>query len=451
MRTNARALVALALLGLGVVASAATTNRSAAAADDVEVVDLAGIDVVQITGLIDPENESLLRDSLDDAERRDSTLVVIQLDSGGAVGVDLIELRDRIQRSAVPIAVWIGPAGATARGGAAYLATAAPILSMASNAKIGPCAPFALDESGERTAQRCEPDVRLSADAAVEAKVADQIDPSLRNLLFALDGRRVVMPVEGEITLSTKMVVPGADDPSINQDLRFRKLDITGQVLHTIAAPWVAYFLFVAGLSLLVFEFYAASVGAGALVGVLALVGACTGFSHLPVNGLGVALIIVGLLGLTIDVQAGGAGPWTAIGLLALVTGSLTLYDGSSRLDPPWWTIALVTVGVIAFFVGGLPAMLRTRFSTPTVGREGMIGEMGTAEVDLKPEGVVRVRGALWKARVNRSTPIKPGEAVRVVAVQGLVLEVEPETGGAQDYRERARKRGGRTGGAGEP
>lgn len=437
-----RVSLALGLCGFALAGFGSATDTAAAA--DIEVVDLPGIDVVQITGLIDPPNASLLRDSLDDAERRDSTLVVIQLDSGGAVGVDLIELRDRIQRSTVPVAVWVGPAGATARGGAAYLATAAPIVSMASNAKIGPCAPFTLDDTSERSQQRCDPGTRLSADAAVDAGIADQIDPSLRNLLFALDGSTIVMPFEGEVTLSTKLVVPGEEDPSINQDLRFRKLDIAGQILHTIGTPWVAYFLFVTGLSLLVFEFYAASVGAAALVGVLALVGASTGFSHLPVNGIGIALLVVGLLGLTIDVQAGGVGPWTAIGLIALVAGSLTLYDGSSRLDPSWWTILLVTLGVVAFFVGGLPAMLRTRFSTPTVGREGMIGEMGTAEVDLKPEGVVRVRGALWKARVNRATPIRPGDAVRVVAVRGLVLEVEPETGGAQDYRERARRRGTR-------
>jgi membrane-bound serine protease (ClpP class) len=84
-----------------------------------------------------------------------------------------------------------------------------------------------------------------------------------------------------------------------------------------------------------------------------------------------------------------------------------------------------------------MTAMLRSRFGTPTVGREGMIGELGLAEVDIDPDGVARVREALWRARTNRATPVKHGEIVRVVAVEGLVLEVEPETGGARDHRDR--------------
>ncbi len=87
--------------------------------------------------------------------------------------------------------------------------------------------------------------------------------------------------------------------------------------------------------------------------------------------------------------------------------------------------------------MAAVPAAIRARFSTPTVGREGMVGEMGSAEVDVDPDGVVRVRDALWRARTNRATPIKAGDVIRVVEIDGLVLEVEPEAGGARDYRER--------------
>ena len=69
-----------------------------------------------------------------------------------------------------------------------------------------------------------------------------------------------------------------------------------------------------------------------------------------------------------------------------------------------------------------------------------MIGEDGTAEVAVDPDGVVLIRGARWRARTNRATPIQAGDPVKVVAVEGLVLEVEPPEGGAQDYRERARE-----------
>jgi membrane-bound serine protease (ClpP class) len=70
-----------------------------------------------------------------------------------------------------------------------------------------------------------------------------------------------------------------------------------------------------------------------------------------------------------------------------------------------------------------------------------MVGEEGEAEVDVAPDGVVVIQGARWRARTNRATPIEAGDPVRVVAISGLVLEVEPPEGGARDYRDRARER----------
>jgi membrane-bound serine protease (ClpP class) len=192
----------------------------------------------------------------------------------------------------------------------------------------------------------------------------------------------------------------------------------------------------------MVFEFYTAAIGLAGLTGAVALVGACIGFSHLPVEWWAVGLLMLAVFGYAIDVQAGRTGAWTVIGTAALVAGSLTLYGGSSRLDPPWWVLAIVIVGTALFMLGAMPAVIRSRFSTPTVGREGMIGEMGEVEVDVSPDGVVVIKGARWRARTNRATPVAKGDAVRVVAVEGLVLEVEPETGGARDHREgRARNR----------
>jgi membrane-bound serine protease (ClpP class) len=115
-------------------------------------------------------------------------------------------------------------------------------------------------------------------------------------------------------------------------------------------------------------------------------------------------------------------------------------------LRPTWWVLLVVMGGFVLFMLGGMTAMIRARFSTPTIGREGMVGEEGTAEVAVDPDGVVLIRGARWRARTNRATPIAAGDPVRVVEVAGLVLEVEPPEGGAQDYRERARNRRSRAG-----
>jgi membrane-bound serine protease (ClpP class) len=197
--------------------------------------------------------------------------------------------------------------------------------------------------------------------------------------------------------------------------------------------------LFIVGLALIVFEFFSVGVGVAGFVGAVALIGASFGFSHLPVAPWAIALLLLGLFGMSIDVQAGSLGPWTFIGSGALVAGSVWLYGGSSRLDPSWWVLVLVIAGTVVFMLSGMTAMVRSRFSTPTIGREDLVGEMGLAEADVDPDGVVRIRDALWRARTNRATPIQAGDAVRVVSIEGVVLEVEPETGGARDHRERRR------------
>jgi membrane-bound serine protease (ClpP class) len=169
----------------------------------------------------------------------------------------------------------------------------------------------------------------------------------------------------------------------------------------------------------------------------VALVGAFVGFSHLPVTIWALALIFLAMFGYAIDVQAGRAYSWTVISTVLLIVASLFLYGGSSNLDVYWWAIILMVVAVVAFFVTAMPVAVRSRFSTPTIGRESLVGEAGEAAVDIAPDGVVLLRGARWRARTNRATPIRAGAAIRVVEVDGLVLEVEPEEGAARDYRER--------------
>jgi membrane-bound serine protease (ClpP class) len=154
----------------------------------------------------------------------------------------------------------------------------------------------------------------------------------------------------------------------------------------------------------------------------------------LPTNPVGVALLVVAMVGFAIDVQTGVPRVWTAIGATCLTLGSLLLYDGFSL---SWITLLVGIAGISLFMLAGMPAMVRTRFSTPTIGREWMIGETGEAVAAVNPEGVIRIKGALWRARTNRATPITAGATVRVVEVEGLLLEVEPEEGGARDHRER--------------
>jgi membrane-bound serine protease (ClpP class) len=405
------------------VVLAAAWALSFPAAAHAQSVARGGIDVVQVNGLLDPSNAALIRSSLRRAERAQATVVVFQLDASGAVDIDFEALLRDFDGGSVPIAAWVGPSGGAARGAAAVLALHADAAAVAPGAHFGPVLPVRYDH----------PSKEVAGAAALSGRRITSRAATLQEFVASLDGR-----VLRGVTLSTLTGPSG--HRTLKEEVHFHKLDLGQQLAHTLDRPWVAYFLFVLGLALVIFEFFTAGIGIAGFVGACTLIGACFGFSHLPVTWWAVGLLMFGMFGLTIDVQAGGLGPWTFIGTGVLVAGSLFLYGGSARLDPRWWVLVLVVGSTLAFMLSGMTAMVRARFSTPTIGREELIGEIGVAEADVDPDGVVRVRDALWRARTNRATPIRGGEQVRVIAVEGIVLEVEPEAGGARDYRERSRR-----------
>jgi membrane-bound serine protease (ClpP class) len=185
----------------------------------------------------------------------------------------------------------------------------------------------------------------------------------------------------------------------------------------------VAYLLLLAGLLLVVFELFTAGPGMAGAAGAIALVLASYGLATLPVRLGGLALLAVAVFGFSVDVQTGAPRVWTSIGAVALLAGSVLLYRG---LALRWPALLVGVLGTALLMLGGLPATVRSRFAAPTVGRDSMVGEAGLAAAPLDPEGVVRIRGALWRARTNRATPIDEGADVRVVGIQGIVLEVEP-------------------------
>ncbi|HEX2039688.1 MAG TPA: NfeD family protein [Acidimicrobiales bacterium] len=360
------------------------------------------VDVVEVSGLVDRVVVDFVRDALARAADGEAEALVIQLDSGGAVvDRDAIDaLAAEIARSPVPVGVWVGPSGSRARDEAVELVRAAHVAGVAPGASIGGEVPEVLQA------------------------------PTLGDFIVDLDGEAVA----GR-TLETSEVVrePGQDPrrrPTV--DVRFSKLGLLPRLLHTAASPSVAYVLFVTGLALVVFELYTAGIGVAAVVGVLFLALAGFGLAELPTRLWAVGLLGLGVAGYAVDVQAGAPRAWTVIGTVSLAVGTIGLYDGVSS---SWVVRTLVVAGVALFMVAGMPSMVRARFATPTIGRESMVGEVGAALVDVAPEGTVEVRGAPWRARTNRATPITAGEPVRVVGIDGLLLEVEPPDGGARDHR----------------
>jgi membrane-bound serine protease (ClpP class) len=451
---------AVALLAIVVAVSVLALDALAGAAT--RPVGKRGIDVVQVEGYLDPPNVSLILDAIEEANARRSTLLVLQVKSNGAIDTNIEEVVRAIRRSRVPVAVWVGPSGADAKGAATIILQAAHLAYVSPGSGAGPGQPVRLDDPSATTsagvadrlaalARRNGRDPegarklateRLGSTAARAVGATNGVRPTIGELIVQLDGKKVTTAA-GELTLSTATVIGTGKDRrrQPNQDVVFNRLGLGDSLLHRLISPSIAYFLIVAGLALIVFEFYTASIGLAGLVGALCLIGAFVGFSHLPVHWWALGLLFLSVYGFAIDVQAGGLGIWTIIATVCLVTGSWFLYGGASELRPAWWVFLVVIGGELLFMLGGMTAMVRSRFSTPTVGREGMIGEDGVAEVAVDPDGVVLIRGARWRARTNRATPIEAGAPVKVVSVEGLVLEVEPPEGGAQDYRERARNR----------
>ena len=388
------------------------------------------VNVVEVSGLLDPVLVDFLHDAIDDSEESGAEALIVQLDSTDTVVSDdeLAALALRIGHASVPVAVWVGPSGGRAVGGAAYLVTEAPLAGMAPGTKLGRAPslpPFTLPAPLREEA--------VGPDEAEEIGVTDVNEEEaaiLGTFIAALDGEEA-----GGTTLETadfEEVDEGPPRATLTVQTRLAKLGLVQRLMHTVASPPVAYLLLVIGLGLLVFELYTAGVGIAGVVGAGSLVLAGYGLDVLPVSTWGLALILVGMFGFAVDVQTGVPRFWTAVGTVAFASGSVLLYDG---VDRPWLAIVAGVVGMLLGMIAGMPAMVRSRFSTPTIGRESMVGELGEATADVRPEGVVRVREALWRARTNRATPIAAGDTVRVVGIDGLLLEVEPEEGGAKDYR----------------
>ena len=324
--------------------------------------------------------------------------------------------------------MWVGPSGARAGGRVGQLAGAAADLALAPGSRLGNLGEQVLPRDRFGTlfgdAYDLLRDATVGFEAAIELGLAREA-PTLGYFVLGLDGFEYTVEGTGEAPVRVP-VTP----------VRFNDLSLADQVLHTVAAPAVAYLLLLVGGGLIVLELYTAGVGIAGGVGALSFLGAGYGLGVLPTRGWAVGLLILAFIGYAIDVQAGAPRTWTVIASVCLVVGSLFLFDGTPA---PWFTLAAGIGGLGLGMTWAMPIMVRSRFGTPTIGREWMIGEMGTARDDIAPEGVVTVRDAPWRARVNRATPIPAGDPVRVVAIDGLLLEVEPAEGGARDYRDRAR------------
>ena len=350
------------------------------------------VDVIEVSGYLDPVLVDFVSSAIDEAEEQGAISLVLQLNSPGSVvsDGDLADLIAEIEGSRVPVTTWIGPSGSRALGGAAELAFATTEIGMAPGTTI------------EAPEGRVEDD-----EEAVEQDIVDRSAPTVGLFINELPG------FETE-------EVDGDTEPVT--ETHFGQLPLSSQIFHTAASPAVAYLFFVLGMGLIIFELYTAGVGVAGVIAAGLFVFGSYGLATLPARGWAVGLLVLSMVAFAVDVQTGVPRFWTGVGFIAFAVGTLFLYDGP---ELNWITLVGTFAALAVAVLAGMPAMVRTRFSTPTIGREWMIGEEGEAVTAVDPDGTVRVRDALWRARTNRATPLATGDTVVVAGLDGLVLEVE--------------------------
>jgi len=407
--TATRGLCAFLVLGALVVMSSGTASAASTSAN---------VDIVKVTGLIDPLNANLVARSLVGAAHQHALALVIQLNSTGATisPTSIDRLAGQIMRSPVPVAIWVGGSGRSRAEGLAFtLLRSGDYTGEAPGSRVGggPPPPGQQPDGLEHRT--------MSGDDAVDAHIITTSDPTLVDFLGDLSGK----------TIKGTDVDLGSGH-GFRKDLNFdfSQLSVIPKLLHTAASPDVAFVMLLIALSLVVFEFFTAGVGVAAGTGILFGLMAAYGLGVLPTRPYAVVLLALSVLAFGIDIQAGAPRFWTAAGAIAYLVGALELYDGHAVA---LWVVVVMGLLLGLLMINGMPAMVRTRFSTPTIGRQSLIGTMGLALSEVDPDGTVRINGAPWRARTNRATPIRAGDVIRVVAIDGLLLEVEPETGGAKD------------------
>ncbi|HKX39990.1 MAG TPA: nodulation protein NfeD [Burkholderiaceae bacterium] len=464
MRCSAQSWLRGLALSVGLVAGVAAQDAAAQAAvvgEPSAAAAAATVTVLRVDGAIGPASAEYVVRALNDAAQRAVPLVVLQLDTPGGLDTAMRDIIKAILASPVPVACFVAPSGSRAASAGTYILYACHIAAMAPATTLGAATPVAIGlptpssppspaSSAERaasgssaapadamTAKRigdavayirglalmrgrnaewAERAVReavsLPADEALAQHVVDVVVPDVAALLRAIDGRQVAMPGRTVV-----LRVAGSAFVAIEPNWRNR-------VLATIGSPDVALLLLMVGFYGLLFEFASPGMIAPGVIGAVCLLLGLFGLQMLPTNGVGLALVLLGLCFLGAEVFVPSHGVLGAGGAAALAFGAILLFDteGSIGIGVSRGLVATLAALSLLFVVcvGTMAARARRRRvvsgSTTLIGTAGVVLE---AEGD---DGWAEVAGERW--RVHGAAQLHRGDAVRVTGVRGLVLEV---------------------------
>ena len=404
---------------------------------------LAGQRVVVLTidDSIQPASLRYLKRGLDTADRSGAEATIIELNTPGGLLTSLRQMTTAITGAERPVVVYVTPSGGQAASAGFFLVVAADVAAMAPGTNTGAAHPVggqgedlaktigekitndaaalirSLATQRGRPADLAEKAVTESLSwterEALDKKLIDIVANDRAELLKKLDGRTVKRFDGREVTLHL-------GDPEVVGVAP----NATDKLLSVIAHPNIAYLLFLLGLVGIYFELsHPGAILPGVLGGVAILL-ALFALSVLPVNYVGILLILLAIVFFIAEVKVTSYGMLTVAGLVSFVLGSLMLVDSpipGMRVSLSVILPAAVVVAAVSIFL--LTRVLKSHRTVPITGAEGIIGEVGEAVTPLDPRGRVLVHGEYWEAQADR--PAEAGTPVRVVRVADRRLDVE--------------------------
>ena len=416
--------------------------------------------LLTVQDAITPATADYVMRGIESAEERAAELVILQLDTPGGLDSSMRSIIQAILQARVPVASYVHPAGARAASAGTYILYGSPVAAMTPSTNLGSATPVQLgggglpgmpspDEGGNadsegdtaesgsamerkvledavayirglaerhgRNADWAERAVReganLGAREALEQSVIDIVAQDVPDLLAQLDGREVLVGGAPR-TLSTEEIEVVRDDPGWRAEL-----------LAVITNPNIAYILLLIGIYGIIFELANPGAIVPGTIGSIALILAFFALQVMPLNYAGLALILLGIVFMIAEAFVPSFGALGIGGLAAFTAGSIMLWD-DPNLNIALPLIIGVAIGIAGFSIWVLGRFLDVRRKKPATGFEEMVGMEGTAREDFSDTGRVWVHSELWNARTR--VPVRSGQTVRVVAIDGLTLTVEP-------------------------
>lgn len=401
------------------------------------------IHLIKFDATVNPITRDYVAESVKRANQENAVALIIQLDTPGGLLESTRDIVARIMESEIPVIVYVAPAGARAGSAGVFITLAADIAAMADSTNIGAAHPVGL--SGTAPDEEQDPAAAKAVNDAV-AFIKSIAEKRNRNVDWAERAVRESASITAREALDLNVIDLMADNlTDLTVQLNGYVLS-DGRILHTegatvqefgmsfrqqvlnyLADPNLVFVLFLVGLYGIIYELFSPGIGFGLAVGAPSLLLAFLGLQVLPINIVGIALILVGAILMVLDVFTPTNGILTVGGIISTIVGGFTLFNLQNPvISLSWWSVA-VTVGAIALvfsFVISKALLIQRR--TAATGPEGMIGEVGVAKDDLLPRGMISVHGEYWKA-VNPydDEEIRAGDEIVVESVQGSRLSVK--------------------------